>query len=339
MSQAAGRAVHVERRGGPEQLQLTDREFADAAPGMVRIVMEAAGVAYGDLLLREGMVTGAPPHPIPGYDSIGVVDSVGAGVTGISIGDRVALRTDGTGAYSTHVEGSAAYVVPVPQGVRAHQAVALVLNYVTAWQMLTRVAPVGEGGTIVVHGAAGGVGSALAELGRLRGLIVLGTASESRREGLESRGVRAFDRLSWTREIAAAVPHGVDAVFEGVGGGTSRRSLALLGPGGQLVSYGVSSILANGRRSVRGLVGAIARPARASSFDLFRRGIGMNGYLSASYVPAHPDWFRRDLSTLLGLLEDGAIAPVIAAEFPLSHAAQAHRAIASGATGKVVLVP
>ena len=339
MASIHGQAVHVHRKGGPEQLRLANQQFSEAGNGNVRVRVEAAGVAYGDLLLREGMVPGAPRQPVPGYDAVGVVDSVGVGVVGVAVGDRVALRTEGTGGYATHVEGSASYVVPVSKTADARQAAALVLNYVTAWQMLTRVAPVGDGGTILVHSAAGGVGSALSELARLRGITVLGTASGSRVAVLEARGVRAFDRSSWLRDVKAAVPGGLDAVFEGVGGATSRRSLKLLGPGGQLVSYGASSILVNGRRSLSGIIGAVGGTARSSAFDLFRRGVGMNGYMSASYIPAHPAWFRQDLVTLLAMLDNDDISPDIAGEYSFSRAADAHRAVARGTAGKIVLVP
>ncbi|WNG51901.1 zinc-binding dehydrogenase [Archangium minus] len=335
-----GEVVIASKRGGPETLAVRPRRFDEPRAGLVRVAVEAAGVAYGDLLLREGLVPGAAFPVIPGYDAVGVVEALGADVTGVSVGDRVAVRTDGTGGYASHVEATPALMVPVPAALSGEVAVALVLNYTTAWQMLTRVAPVGAGGTVLVHGASGGVGGALAELARLRGLRVLGTASPSRLKRLEDRGVVPLDRSGdWAARARKLTPAGLDAVFDAEGGAVARRSLGLLGPGGHLVVYGASGSLRGGRRSLLGLVQMALTSPFLSALSLFIRGVGVSGYLSSSFVPARPAWFREDLTHLLELAARGEIAPAMGARLPLRDAPEAHRLLATGTAGKLVLLP
>ena len=338
MSPCTGRAVVVNRRGGPEHLRVIDKDFPDPALGSVRVAVQVAGVAYGDVLLREGLVPRTVYPVTPGYDAVGVVDAVGQGVTSLVVGQRVVVRTAGHGGCATHVEVAADYAVAVVAELEAAAVAALPLNYLSAWQMLTRVAPTPAGGTVLVHGAAGGVGGALVELAQQRGLEVIGTASASRLPGLADRGVKAVDRSGdWVRAVRALAPSGVDTAFDGVGGPTSRRSFRLLAPGGHLVVYGITSGLAGGRRSPAALARTVAGTPRQSALGLFSKGLGIDGYLSATYVPAHPQRFRDDLTELVGLLQRGAIAPTIAARLPLNEVQQAHRLLADGVTGKIVL--
>lgn len=338
MTTVPGTAITVSRTGGPDVLTAAHREFGLPGAGAVRVAVDAAGVAYGDLLLRNGLTPGTRLPATPGYDAVGTVDATGSGVHELSVGDRVLVHTGGTGGYATHVEARAQLAVPVPDGIDEVAAVALVLNYVTAWQMLTRVAAVGTGGTVVVHSAAGGVGSALAELAAVRGLHVIGTASRTRIGTLEARGITAVVREpGWAGAVRKIAPDGVDAVFDGIGGHVGRESFGLLGAGGHLVTYGASGALKDGRRSLVGLARAGMGGVRPSALTLLRRGVAVSGYLSATFVPAHPTWFREDLTALLALLADGVIAPAIAARLPLTQAAEAHRLLARGVPGKIVL--
>jgi NADPH:quinone reductase-like Zn-dependent oxidoreductase len=338
MTFVEGAAVVAHKAGGPDVLSLRKQRFHPPAPNHVRIAVERAGVAYGDLLAREGMTPGLRFPLTPGYDAVGRIDAVGPGVSHLSIGQRVATRTNGTDGYATHVFATPDLTVPVADDLDSSAVSALILNYVTAWQMLTRVAPTGESGTVLVHGAAGGVGGALAELARVRGLSVIGTASPSRLDTLRRRGIAAVARGDrWVEEADALAPGGVDAVFDGAGGRQGRESLKLLGPGGRLVIYGASGALRGGRRSLVGAATTALASARPSALALFRRGIGVIGYMSATFVPAHPAWFREDLSHLMQLVGEQRIAPTIAGTFPLEDARTAHEMLAEGASGKIVL--
>ncbi|WP_179950897.1 zinc-binding dehydrogenase [Xylanimonas oleitrophica] len=303
----------------------------------VLIRVATAGVAYGDLLLREGLVPGAGSSPVPGYDVVGVVEEAGP-TARFSPGDRVAAWTGGTGGYTTRALVSDRYVVIVPDSVTDETASALVLTYITAWQMLTRASSVGEGGTILVHGATGAVGQAVVELARLRGLRVIGTGSSRRLAALSGDDFVGVDRAGdWSAEVRRAASDGVDAAFDGVGGRVGRRSLSLLRTGGTLVVYGATGALRNGRRSIVGLAGAALGSAWATSMGLFVRGIGIQGYVSTRFVADHPAWFASDLTLLLELAAEERIAPRIAATLPMERAAEAHRMLARGVEGKVIL--
>ena len=170
--------------GGPEVLEVVERDAPEPGRGEVRVRVLAAGVAFADVLMRHGKYPGAPKIPFtPGYDLVGEVEKLGEGVGGVTVGQRVAALTQ-VGSYAQRVVVAAEELVPVPDGVDPAEAVALVLNYVTAYQMLHRVAEVRPGERILVHGAAGGVGTALLDLGRLGGLEAYGTASAAKHDAV-----------------------------------------------------------------------------------------------------------------------------------------------------------
>ncbi|AWT40926.1 zinc-binding dehydrogenase [Streptomyces actuosus] len=205
--------------------------------------MEATGVSFAEQQMRRGRYYDQPPFPfVPGYDLVGTVMTTGDGVAPALIGTRVAALLN-VGGWASHVVVDAADVVPVPDGIGAAQAETVVINGITAWQMLHRKARVRAGQTVLVHGANGGVGSVLVQLAHAAGAKVMGTASARHHAALRERGVTPIDyRTENTparvRELATG---GVDAVFDHVGGRSVVDSWRLLAPGGTLVSYGSAS--------------------------------------------------------------------------------------------------
>lgn len=335
-----GRAVQVNRRGGPEVLAVREVPVAPPGDGEVLVRVEAAGVAFGDLQLREGLRRVAFPV-VPGHDAAGTVIEAGGNPEGLTVGDNVAVRMpQSAGGYATHVTVPAWAAVPYPTHLDPRAVVALVLNYVTAWQMLTRSAQVTEGSTILVHSAAGGVGSALVQLAALRDLRVFGTASAGKAPLVEALGAIPIDYR--TENVAAtirrAAPGGVDAVFDGLGSASWREALPLLRPGGRLVTYGMSAAFKGGRLSIPRLARNFIRIPRTSYLTYVTRGIGVVAYNSDRIVPAHHDWYRQDLASLIELLAAGSINPVIHRTYPLEQAGRAHADLGAGrATGKIVL--
>ncbi len=179
--------IIVTHYGGPEELRVVEEECPTPKHGAVRVRVLTAGVSLPDLMMREGIHPETPPLPFtPGWDLIGVVDRLGDGIAGIEPGQTVAALPI-TGAYAEVVCRPPRELVPVPSGLDAAEAVSLVLNYVTASQMLHRSTKVSAGQRVLIHGAAGGVGSALLQLGRLAGLEMYGTCS--------SRGASAVSDL------------------------------------------------------------------------------------------------------------------------------------------------
>ena len=162
--------IIVTRYGGPSALQVIQEECPEPKTDEVRVRVLAAGVSLPDVMAREGIHPETPPVPFtPGWDLVGVVDRLGDGVSGIELGQRVAAMPI-HGAYAEFVCLPQHELIPVPSGLDAAEAVSLVLNYITAYQMLHRSAKVKPGQRALIHGAAGGVGTALLQLGRLAGL-------------------------------------------------------------------------------------------------------------------------------------------------------------------------
>ncbi len=217
-------------------------------------------------------------------------------------------------------------LVPVPSGLDAAEAVSLVLNYVTAYQMLQRSAKVKPGQRVLIHGAAGGVGSALLQLGRVAGLEMYGTCSSGGASAVSAMGAVTIDyqRQDFVNEIHRLTGHGVDVVFDGIGGTHIWRSRKALRPGGRVVAYGLTSSLHGGRL-------ASGRPGRRRRF----RGISIFGlYIAGGWlfpgrrrvVPYSIQWlkrlkpalFQQDLIALFDLLRHQKIHPLVAQRFPLA---------------------
>src|SRR5262247_3914824 len=185
--------IIVTRYGGPDALQVLEEERPEPNAGEVRVRVLAAGVALPDVMAREGIHPETPPVPFtPGWDLVGVVDRLGDGVSGIKSGETVAAMPI-SGAYAEFVCLPQRELVPVPSGLDAAEAVSLVLNYITAYQMLHRSAHVRSGQRALVHGAAGGVGSALLQLGRVAGLELYGTCSSRSARAVSDLGAVPID--------------------------------------------------------------------------------------------------------------------------------------------------
>lgn len=228
----------------------------------------------------------------------------------------------------------------MPAGVDPAEAVSLVLNYVTAHQMLHRTARVTAGDAILVHSAAGGVGSALLELGRLVPLATAGTASPAKHDLVARLGCTPIDYKGrdFVAEGLRLQPDGFHAVFDGIGGPHLRRSLRVLRRRGRLVAYGLGSTLVGGRQSAARIVSTCAAWLAALAHNLAPNGKRVLVYSIQMRKQLRPREFRDDLATLLELLATGRIAPVIAARLPLVEAARAQALLAAGSTvGKIVL--
>ena len=191
------RAVMLTKKGGPEVLQVVELPMESPGPGQLRVRVKAAGVGATDLIMLGGNYPFAPKIPfVPGYETVGEVDAIGAGVTGFELGQRVAALTV-YGGFAEFLVREAEHFLPVPSGVSDRDAAAVILNYVTAWQMIHRVAKVRSGQTALVTGAAGGVGTAALQLLRLAGAKTYGAASESKHDTLRSLGATPIDYTKW----------------------------------------------------------------------------------------------------------------------------------------------
>lgn len=337
--------VIVTRPGGPEVLQLREETLPEPGPGEVRVKILVAGVSYADLLMREG-VHPETPRTTPftlGWDLVGVVDKPGAGVSRFSPGQRVAAVPI-TGAYAQFICLPQDELVLVPAGLEPTEVLCLVFNYVTAYQMLHRSARVRPGQRVLIHAAAGGIGTALLQLGSLAGLEMYGTASAASHGRVSRLGATPIDykHVDVVEELRRLTGDGVDAVFDGIGGSHLWQSFRCLRAGGKVVAYGLTSTLregqlARGRRyrfrglAIFGLLSAVTR--------LHPAGKRLLIYSIQGLKRRRPDWYREDLTALLELLRQGKLQPIIAARLPLEEAARAHELLGrGGVTGKIVLL-
>jgi NADPH:quinone reductase-like Zn-dependent oxidoreductase len=339
--------IIVTHYGGPDAMQVVEDECPEPKDGEVRVKVLAAGVSLPDLMMREGIHPETPTLPFtPGWDLVGIVDRLGDGISELELGQIVAALPI-SGAYAEFVCLPQRELVPVPSGLDAAEAVSLVLNYVTAYQMLHRSAQVRPGQRVLIDGAAGGVGSALLQLGRVAGLELYGTCSSQKASTVSDLGGIPIDykNLDLVKEIRRLTGEGVDVVFDGIGGSHVWRSREALRPGGKVVAYGLTSSLRGGRL-------ASGRSGRRHRF----RGIRIFGlYIVGGWllpgrkrvVPysiqwlkrLRPAWFRQDLIALFDLLQQQKIKPLIAQRFPLAEARHAHELLGKGGvTGKIVLV-
>lgn len=339
--------IVVAHYGGPDELQLIDDECPEPKKGEVRVRVLTAGVSLPDVMMREGIHPETPRLPFtPGWDLVGVVDKLGEGVTGIEQGQMVAALPI-FGAYTEFVCLPQHRLVPVPSGLDPAEAVSLVLNYITAYQMLHRSAKVKEGQRVLIHGAAGGVGTALLQLGRLAGLKMYGTCSLQDASAVSDLGAVPidFEHQDFVREIHRLTGDGVDAVFESIGGRHIWLSRKALCRGGKVVAYGLTGSLHGGRSTI----GGKGHRHRFRAIAIFGWYIALSWILPGrkrvvpysiqTLMRLKPALFREDLITLFNLLHHHKIKPIIAQRFSLSEAKKAHELLGKGGVkGKVVLM-
>ena len=326
--------IVMPREGGPEVLEAHRRDLPGLEPGQVVVRVEAAGVSFAEVQMLKGRYFGQPKFPfVPGYDLVGEVEEVGEGVDDGLLGKRVAALTE-TGAWADRVALDAGKLAPVPAGLDPADAVAAITNGVTAWQMLHRAAKVRSGQKVLVHGALGGVGTLLAQLARLVGAKVIGTASSSKHEYVRALGAEPVDyRDDVTARVREISPGGVDAVFDHVGGPGLVDSYRMLRRGGTLVTYGSVSTLNGTGHWIKPYLPIFARVLLWNATPNGRRA-------TFYYVKRWPRLFQEDLSTVLSLLAGGEIEAHVAQKMLLEKASEALGLLASGkASGKVVLVP
>jgi NADPH2:quinone reductase len=324
------KAVVLPRYGGPEVLSYEDVPDPVPGEGEVLVRVAAASVNFADAKLRVGAYhQGASPPTIPGLDVAGTVAAVGPGVAGIAVGDRVAAGLSG-GGYAELVVAKQSLVWRLPESVSDETGAAFPVAGITAWNVLALAGRLAPGESVLVHSAAGGVGSTAAQLARHLGAsLVIGTVGDrakvaaARDAGCDEVIVREEDDFAArVNELTAGA--GADVILDSVAGETLTRGLGCLAPFGRLVAYGISS----------------GEPGQALSSDLHPVNRSVVGYSSGHYRRYRPDALRPAADAVLGLLAEGRLRLVVGHRFPLAEAAQAHALIESRASiGKIILVP
>jgi NADPH:quinone reductase-like Zn-dependent oxidoreductase len=328
------RAVMLGNTGGPEALRVVDIPTPVAREAEVLIDITCAGVAYAQVMMRHGTYPYAPPFPfVPGAEVVGTVRAVGANVADWDVGDRVTAFSS-VGGYAESVVLPASALVHVPPLLDDAQVAALPMNYVTAYQLLHRMAKVQRGETLVVHGAAGGVGTALVQLARDAGVRVIGTAKARDLPLIESLGAIGVDYTAGdvAEQVHARVGR-VDVVLDPIGGDHLLVSRRMLESSGRLIAYGFSGPGAATREAVATL------RERLAAWSSAEHGLRAELYSLGEINRRSPSLIRDDLSVLVELLAQHRIAPIIAGRLPLEQVQEAHRRLeAGGVSGKLVLL-
>jgi NADPH:quinone reductase len=319
------------KAGGPAVLQTVEVPMEQPGRGQLRVRVRAAGVGSTDLTVIAGNYSFAPRIPfVPGYEIAGTVDALGASVTGFHIGQRVAALTV-YGGFAEYLVREGEHFIAIPDGVSDVQAAAVILNHVTAWQMIHRVARVQPGQTALVTGAAGGVGTALLQLLRLVGAKTYGAASLSKHGTVQKLGATPLDYRAAPIDklVRALESQGVDYVFDAIGGANIGLCTAAAHRGGTVVGYGFMSVagkVATAAMFFNLLIGARLRGRRGAFYGITLR------------YRKDPKPLREDLPKIFALVAEKKIDPLIAATFPLLEARHALELLAKGAVeGKIVL--
>jgi NADPH2:quinone reductase len=339
--------ILVTHYGGPDALQVVEEECPEPKKGEVRVKVLAAGVSLPDIMAREGVHPETPRVPYtPGWDLVGAVDRLGDGISGFEPGQMVAALPI-HGAYAEYVCLPQSELVPVPSELDPAEAVSLILNYVTAYQLLHRVAKVKPGQCVLIHGATGGVGSALMQLGHLADVVMYGTCSARGAAAVTELGGIPIDyqHQDFVQEIHRLAGEGVDVVFDSIGGSHIWRSRKALRRGGKVVAYGLTGMLSGGRLA-SGRSGGRHPYLGVASFGLYivggwilpgRKRVVL--YSIQTLKRLKPAMFQQDLIALFDLLQQQKIKPLIARRFPLVEARYAQELLGEGGvTGKIVLV-
>jgi NADPH2:quinone reductase len=348
--------VVVDHYGGPEVVRVVQAEVPRPGRGEVLVRVLAAGVSFTDSQLRAGTyIPGGPKPPFtPGYELIGVVEEVGPGCSRLQVGDRIGALTV-WGADAEHVCLPETGTVKVPEDLDVAPLLGLVFTYMTAYQVLHRVAKVKKGESLLVHGAAGRVGTATLELGRAAGLCMFGTASARDREKVTQLGAVSIDyrQEDFVARVREMTGDGVDVVSDSLGGPISLRSFRVLRRGGRLVVFGRYDTLKHGHKSWPAvfkwyasvvavfLLGALSPRRKVMKYQIQRfRDAARQREGAVGGEPRYPEWFEEDFRALVDLLRRGEINPVVAERLPLTEARHAHEILeSSAAKGKLVLVP
>ncbi len=335
LPKSAGVCVEMSSTGGPEVLRETERALTKPGRGEVRVKVMATGVAFADVKMRHGIYPGIPKFPfVPGYDFAGIVEQIGAGVNDFRMGDRVAGLSF-VGANAERITLSAKRVSLMPETVSFDDAAAGVLNYLTAYQMLHRNTQIEDGQVVLVHGGAGGVGTALLDLLKDKDVQVFATASHGKHSVVEGYGATPIDyKEEDFVDVIKRQTSGADVVLDHLGGSHLWRSRKALKSTGKLICYGFADSVASDDRMAGvktvGLIGLIqSLPGPSAAF-----------YAILSKPFSFEDHISQDLAAILKLMGEGRLKPKIGARLPLAEAPKAHAMLENAeVSGKILLIP
>jgi len=338
------RAVWITKHGGPEVLEVRETPTPEPKSGEVRVAVSFAGLNFAELSARQGFYPDAPKPPcVVGYEGSGTIDALGEGVTDLAVGDRVIYMCR-FGGHATHVVTAADQIIKLPEGMTLEHAAAMPVNYLTAHHMLFELARIRPGAHVLVHMAAGGVGTAALQLCRtIPDVVTYGTASASKHDYVREHGcTHPIDYR--TKDYVAEVMRltdgrGVHVVLDALGAADWRKGYSLLRPAGMLIAFGLANTNVGGKRSLVNLVKQLVRIPRFSALKLMDDNRTVSG-CNMGHLWSEQELLRRQLDALMKLYQDGALRPHVHAIYPFEQAREAFDDLALGRNlGKVLLRP
>lgn len=328
--------IVIANHGSVDVLNTVEEAIPEPKSGQVRVKVLAAGIGYADIMAQHAGYPLAPKLPFtPGYDFVGIVDHVSSDVVGVEKGQYVAALNPAFGCYSEYVCVPPEPLLPVPEELDPAKVVSLILNYLTAHCILHKKGQLKSGETVLIHAAAGGVGTALLQLGGLLELKMYGTASATKHPTVREYGGIPIDykNQDFLEYIRNEVPDGVDAAFDPIGGPNLRRSYRAVRKGGRVISYGFAGDSLGGTKQMA--IGVL----QMNALNCWPDGKRVKLCATPSEVEKDNAWYRETLAELISMLAAGQIDPVIGARVPLVEVKRAHQMLEQGkVAGKVVLV-
>ncbi|MCI4670085.1 MAG: zinc-binding dehydrogenase [Bacteroidia bacterium] len=334
-------ALYLKKFGSPQDaFEKATIQLGDPSEGEIQIEVESFGLNFADVMARKGLYPDCPPLPaVIGYEVIGRIVAIGERVDNLQIGQRV-IAMSRFGGYSTHVNTPAIAAVPVKEELPAGDALALVTQACTAWYMAEELVKLRTGMRVLIHAAAGGVGSLLVQICKNRGCEVFGTASPSKHQLLTSIGVdhpinyREKDYFSKIQEILG--DHKLDVIFDPIGGKSLKEGIEMLGPIGKMICFGASTFT-----EAKGFIPKLRRFLAFGFYHPMKLMRNSQSLLSANMLRLgdyQPDYLNEILHKVVEAYEKEEIKPIASTAFPATQLSHAHELLESRkSTGKIVV--
>ena len=332
--------VVITKPGGPKVLDIQEISIPEPKSNEICIAVHFAGINFADTLMRLGFYQPRPPFPFtPGYEVSGVVHSIGSGVEGFEVGQRV-VGLMRTGGQASHVIADASRTLPIPDEISLESAASMPVTYITAHHMLHHLGNLKSTDSVLIHGGGGGVGTAALQLCQWAGVSkVWATASASKAEIIQSYGATAIDRHNenFVDIIKEATNrNGVDHILDPIGGGHLKLSLSVLAQGGKLYTYGMSSAAPSSKRSLLKALKALRSRPKFDPMLMMSRNQGVFGIHMGTWNDEKV--MQEQMENILRGIKEGALNPVIDSIYPARDVALAHQHIHDGKNiGKVLL--
>ena len=336
----SGIRVIIKKAGGVSAITTEPMQAPTPKAGEVRIKVAYAGINFADLLMRLGFYQPRPPFPFtPGYEVSGVVDALGKGVTGLEVGQKVvaAMRNGGQASF---VLSPVDRVIPLPDGISLQAAASTPVTYMTAHHMLHHLGHLQPEDKVLVHGGAGGVGTAALQLCKWAGVKqVWATSSKGKHHIIEHYGARPIDRHN--EDFEAIIKEetggtGVDHILDPIGGDHLRRSLSCLAEGGRLYTYGMSAAAPSGKRSLLKALFALRRMPKFDPLRLMTRNRAVFGVHMGTW--SNEAVMHGQLARIVEGIQTGHLEPIVDSVFDATNVQEAHQYIHDAKNiGKVLL--